>query len=288
MEKIILSADSTCDLSDELKEKYNVEYFPYHIIYKGEDYKDNVDIKVETIYEGFYKDGELPKTAAASPGVFMEYFKQFTNQGYKVLHFCLGSSLSSACNNAIMAGQSLDGVYVVDSQSLSTGTGLQVIAAGKQLQAGKTIEEVYKNALKIRNCSHASFVLDTLEFLAAGGRCPTIASHIGKALNFKPQITVHNNDASMSVGKLYRGPSDKVIRKYMADQIKKYDDIILDDVFVTSTGFEDDSIIDGYVEYVQGLLPGATIHKSYASCTIGSHCGPHCIGVLFLTKSACA
>ena len=64
--KIILSADSTCDLDTELKERYHVHYFPLHIILDGHDYKDGIDITPEEIFQKYYDEKILPKTAASA------------------------------------------------------------------------------------------------------------------------------------------------------------------------------------------------------------------------------
>ena len=93
--KIILSADSTCDLGEELKSRYQVHYYPFHIILNGKEYQDNVDISTEEIYRAYYKDHSLPQTAAINAAEYVEYFRQFTDQGYEVIHLNLGGALSS-------------------------------------------------------------------------------------------------------------------------------------------------------------------------------------------------
>ena len=97
--KIILSADSTCDLDQELKERYHVHYFPLHIILDGKDYKDGIDITPEEIYQKYYDEKILPKTAAVNVAEYIEHFKPWIDEGYEVIHINLGSSLSSAHQN---------------------------------------------------------------------------------------------------------------------------------------------------------------------------------------------
>ena len=91
--KIILSADSTCDLDQELKERYHVHYFPLHIILDGKDYKDGIDITPEEIYQKYYDEKILPKTAEVNVKEYIEHFKQWVDEGYEVIHINLGSSL---------------------------------------------------------------------------------------------------------------------------------------------------------------------------------------------------
>lgn len=73
--KIILSADSTCDLDTELKERYHVHYFPLHIILDGHDYKDGIDITPEEIFQKYYDEKILPKTAAVNVAEYIDHFE---------------------------------------------------------------------------------------------------------------------------------------------------------------------------------------------------------------------
>ena len=161
--KIILSADSTCDLSPELKERYQVQYFPYHIILGGQQYMDGVDIQPEDLYLAYREKKQLPKTAAISSMEFYEYFKQWVEEGYEVIHINLGSALSAAHQNCRLAAQELGHVYVIDSCSLSTGMGLLVIEAGRRISHGMPAEQIYREVSALATHSHASFILDTLE-----------------------------------------------------------------------------------------------------------------------------
>ena len=92
--KVILSADSTCDLGEELKARYDVHYYPFHIILEGQQYQDNVDIHVQEIYQAYYDRKALPATAAINVAEYVEYFRPWVDQGYDVIHFCLGGALS--------------------------------------------------------------------------------------------------------------------------------------------------------------------------------------------------
>lgn len=204
--KVILSADSTCDLGEELKARYDVHYYPFHIILEGQQYQDNVDIHVQEIYQAYYDRKALPATAAINVAEYVEYFRPWVDQGYDVIHFCLGGALSSAQKNCALAARELDGhVFPIDSCSLSTGIGLQIIEAGDRIQAGMSAAEIAEAMKGIVPRCHASFILDTLEFMKAGGRCSSVVAFGANLLSLKPCIEVDNADGSMHVGKKYRG-----------------------------------------------------------------------------------
>lgn len=284
MAKIILSSDSTCDLSAALKAQYDVRTTPLHITLRDVDYIDNVTITNQEIFAAWREDKSLPKTAALGPMDYYNHFKQFTDAGYEVVHVSLGSGLSNSYNAACLGAQDLPGVYVVDSCNLSTGTGQLVIRAGRMIEAGMGAAEIATALEELRGRVHSSFLLDTMEYLAAGGRCPAIVAHLGKALQFRPEILVNNADGTMSLGKIYRGTMEKALPKYVADQLKKYGDTLLtDDIFITATE-EGDRLKDIAAEAITATKPFERMHYTTACCTIGSHCGPDTIGILFVTE----
>lgn len=283
MSKVVISADSTCDLSPELRERYGVESFPFHIEFRGQDHLDNIDITPQEIFDGYYEDRSLPQTGAASPEAYRQYFAKLTEDGASVIHFNLGSALSAANANACAAANEMEDVYVIDGKSLSTGVGLQVLAACRMRDAGLEAAEIAKKAADLHNRSHASFVLDTMEFLAAGGRCPTVVAYLTSKLNCHPSILVDNQSGAMKVGKIYRGKPKKVIQHYVKDTLSKYPDIIKDEIFITHSGADGEIIED--VRRALGAEGFDDIHVTTASCTISSHCGPATLGILFMTES---
>ncbi|NLZ46166.1 MAG: DegV family protein [Clostridiales bacterium] len=281
--KVILSADSTCDLSAELKERYSVNYFPLHIILDGKDYLDNVDIKPSDIFNAYYEKKILPKTAAVNIDEYSQHFKQFVDKGYEVVHINLGSALSSSYKNACIAAEDFKGVYAVDSCNLSTGIGHLVIQAGKMINQGLSGAEIATRLNAMTSHVHSSFVLDTLKFMAAGGRCSSVAALGANLLNLKPCILVSNKDGSMSSGKKYRGKLEKILPIYVEETLGKYDNIDYETIFITHSGI-DQSYIDLVKKTIIKIHPFKEYHETIASCTISSHCGPNTLGILFMTK----
>ena len=285
MTKILLSADSTCDLSPELKERYNVHYYPFHIIFRGQDYLDNVTITPDVLHAAYRQDGSLPQTAAINEAEYLEYFTPFVEQGYQVIHFNLGAAISSAHEHCKAAAAKLPGVWAIDSQNLSTGIALQIIRAGNLINEGMAAEDIVADVKAMRSRVHSSFILDTLDFMAAGGRCPGVLAAASSLLKIKPEIIVHNNDGSMSMGKLYRGKLERVFEKYVREELGKYPDIIPDHIFLTSSGVAPE-VHDHLRKVVRECVPNVQeIHSTEASCCISSHCGPGTLGILFATES---
>lgn len=281
-QKIILSADSTCDLDQELKERYDVHYFPLHIILNGKDYKDGIDITPEEVYQEYYNNKVLPKTAAVNVSEYIDHFRPWVEAGYEVIHINLGHALSSSYQNCCIAAEELGHVHVVDSCSLSTGTGLLVVAAGKLIQEGLDAAAIVRKLQDRTDKCHASFVLDTLTFLHAGGRCSAVAALGANMLKLKPCIEVNNADGSMGVGKKYRGALEKVLVRYVKDELSRYSNINTDLLFITHSGIPQE-YIDQVRKTVNEIITFKEIHITKASCTISCHCGPNTLGILFET-----
>ncbi len=284
-QKIILSADSTCDLGEELKARYQVQYYPFHIILEGKDYQDNVDITVKEIFEAYYARKALPQTAAINMEEYLEYFRPWVEEGYDVIHLNLGGAISSAHKNCVLAAKELGGhVFPIDSFSLSTGIALQVIEAGERIKAGMPARQIAEEVSALRSKTHASFILDTLDFMRAGGRCSTVAAVGANLLSLKPCIEVNNADGSMHVGKKYRGSLEKVLCQYVKDKLSQYPDIKKDHIFITysSIGPELEELVR---KTIRETMDFQEIHATHASCTIASHCGPNTLGILFETLS---
>lgn len=291
-QKIVLSADTPCDIGEELKARYEVSLHPLHIILDGKQYTDGVDITSAQLYEAWWKHKLLPRTAAINPEEYGRYFAAFLEKGYEVIHISLGSGLSSSHPNAQIAANALKGkgtVHVIDSCSLSTGFGLLVCEAGERIKAGMPAGQIVDEVAKLARDTRASFILDTLEFMRAGGRCTSIAQIGAQLMNLKPTIIVKNDrQGSMVVGKKYMGKLAPSLMKYVDDQLRDRNDLVLDRVFVTHSGMDDPQIIETVVARIRELQPFKEIFVTQASCTISCHCGPNTLGVLFLTKPGSA
>lgn len=282
--KIILSADSTCDLGEELIKKYNIITFPLHIVQNDKSYLDSVNITSDEIYDTFYKKGTLPKTAAVNISEYEEVFKKYINNGYEIVHINLGSALSTSYQNCKIAANELGHIYPIDSCNLSTASGLLVIFAAECIEKGMTAEETANAVRTMTSKTHGSFIIDRLDFMRAGGRCSTLTMLGANLLSLKPCIEVNNKDGSMGVGKKYRGKLEKVLVNYVEDKLSQYNDIIPDRIFITHSGISKER-----EQLVYDLIKSKNYFKEIyitrASCTISSHCGPNTLGILFMTRN---
>lgn len=282
MAKIIISSDSTCDLSAELKERYGIKIIPLGITLGTEVYRDGIDITPDDIYAHHAKTGELPKTTASNVGECIDYFTDLTKDGDAVIHFTISSTMSSTYSNACLAAEDFENVYVIDSKNLSTGGGLLVIAAAEMAKSGMEAPAIVEELEKLAPCVDASFVIDSLEYLHKGGRCSALAMLGANLLKLKPCIEVKNG--VMGVGKKYRGVYGRVLTEYVGERLQNPEDIDTSRVFVTHAGC-DPEIVESVLQQVKDTGLFKEVFLTRAGCTVSSHCGANTLGVLFIRKS---
>jgi len=279
---IKITADSTCDLSPELKEKYNVIITPIHVIMEGKDYMDGVDITPEDIFATCGgKSKVVCASAAVNPDYYEKVFAEATADGSEVIHISLSSEISSSCQNARNAAADFDNVYVVDSRNLSTGSGHLVILAAEMIAEGKSAPEIVEVLKDVATRVDASFVIDTLEYLKKGGRCSALAALGANLLSLKPCIEV--KDGKMGPTKKYRGNINKCLEQYVKDRLKNIENIDSKRIFVTST-MEDDKDAQKIVKLVKSYKYFDEILVTRAGSVISCHCGPNCLGILYINK----
>ncbi len=280
--KTIILSDSTCDIGPELCEKYSVQICPLCVLLDDKPYKDGVDITPDDLYEFYNTTKRLPKTTCANYQEHVDFIKQYTDKGYEVVYFTIGSGFSSNYQNAMLAGEEFENVYIVDSENLSTGIGLMVIKAAEMANSGAGAKEIYDYVIEMRSRIDASFVIENLEFLHKGGRCSAVAALGANLLQLKPCIEV--KEGKMGVCKKYRGKMNAVIEQYVKERLADIDSINTERIFVTHTKCSEE-IIEAAKNIVAETGHFGEIIETTAGATISVHCGPGTLGVLFERKN---
>jgi DegV family protein with EDD domain len=182
----------------------------------------------------------------------------------------------------VLAAENFTNIRVVDSRNLSSGIGHVVLDAAELAESGMDADEIVRRLNALTGRIDASFVIDTLKYLHRGGRCSSLQALGANLLKLKPCIEVI--DGKMDVGKKYRGNFDKVILQYVGDRLSGRDDIDYRRIFITHPPGMDQKIVDEVTAAVKASGPFEEVIESYAGCTICHHCGPVCLGVLYIRK----
>lgn len=278
---IKICTDSTCDLSKELIEKYNIHISPLSVIKDGESFLDGVDITTQELIEHVNNGGSMCSTSAVNIGTWEEVFEKYASEYDAVICVTLGSGFSSCYQNAVNAAEEMKNVYVVDSMNLSTGEGLVVIEAARLAEKGLPADEIVRRLEIMRTHVEASFILNQLTFLRKGGRCSTLAALGANILKIKPCIKV--KDGMMGVAEKYRGTYAKCLEDYVRERLESRQDLRGDTIFITHT-LEGEQYVPAVTELIRKYAHFDEIIETDAGCTISCHCGPSTLGILFVTK----
>lgn len=278
---IKVTADSTCDLTPELIERYDITITPLHVTCGEECFLDGVDIAPDGLYEKIRAAGKLGVTAAVNVQEYIDVFSRALQNHDAVIHFTISSQMSACYQNACLAGEEVGNVYVVDSKNLSTGIGHLVLDACEMAQTGMDPADIQKELEARREKLDVSFVVDTLEYLRKGGRCTALAAMGANLLKLHPCIFVR--DGEMGVGKKYRGRLGECLAAYVKDRLADIDTVDTRRIFITDSGVSED-IRAAVEKEVRALAPFREVIHTRAGCTVSCHCGPGTLGILFYRK----
>ena len=282
MIKII--SDSTCDLTKELLEEYNITILPLHVMLGDQDLLDGVTVMPDDIYKWADENKTTPKTSAPSIEDAMDILKPYVDNGDEVIYFSISKEMSTSINVINLAVDELeanDKVFVIDSANLSTGVGHLVLEAATMAKEGMPAKDIVAKIEELKPRVRASFVVDTLTYLHRGGRCGSVAALAGGVLKLHPKIVVEGG--KMSATKKYRGKMDSVILSYAKDMEEDYRNAKTDRVFITHSGC-DDKIIESVHSYLKELNIFKEIIITRAGGVISSHCGYGTVGVLYISN----
>lgn len=271
-------ADSTCDLSAELAEQYGIQIVPLIVMKDGREYKDQLTIVPEDMFSYTEKTGVLCTTAAVSIADYEMIYSKALASYDEVVHFTVSGELSSSYQNACIAAQTTGNVHVIDSRSICTGMGIQVVYAATLAAEGLPAEEIVAQVLRRRDKVDINFVISTLDYMARGGRCSSLLAFGANLLQIKPSMTLV--DGRIQIGKKYRGSLKKCLSSAMGEWFHDPETIDTTRAFITGSNREP-AIAAMVEDMVRQTIPFAQIYHTRIGCIIGGHCGPDCIGVVF-------
>lgn len=191
---IKIVTDSTGYLPEATIRQHDVRVVPLYVHFGQEAFKEGVDLSNEEFYARLKEAPELPTTSQPSAGEFHEVFKELAEEGHEIVAVTISSKLSGTWNSAMAAKEMLSGagISVVDSRFAAVGLQLMVEAAAEAISAGATRQEVVAQLEEIKAKMRLLFVVDTLEYLAKGGRIGNARAFLGTLLNVKPILILQD------------------------------------------------------------------------------------------------
>lgn len=278
MEKIKIITDSTADLSKELYDKYNIEVLPLLINFGEESYLDGVEINPDKVFERIEKENVLPTTAQVTPNRFIEAYKKYLNEGYKIISIHMSSVMSGTYQSACIAKEMLEtkDIVVIDSQNVTAALGMLVLKAAKLIEKGYDILKIEEELNNVKDKIKLSVCFESLEYLVRGGRISKTAGIVGSMLGIK--LVLEIKEGLMAVKDKIRG-NKKAIKKIISDLEAVSLDEEVPVILIDVNNIEVKEALKDYLE---------SKNVNYVECPVGSsvsiHSGPGCCGLVFLTK----
>jgi DegV family protein with EDD domain len=185
---IKIVTDSTAGLPEAMIREHDIRIVPLYVHFGEEAFKEGVDISNEQFYARLCNTAQLPTTSQPSVGEFYEVFKDLTEAGHEVFALTISSKLSGTWNSAMAAQEMLPGapITVVDSLITSVGMHLLIEAIIQDIAAGAARQQIAVHIEQLRHQLYMLFVVDTLEYLAKGGRIGNAKAFLGTVLKIKP------------------------------------------------------------------------------------------------------
>lgn len=276
-----ITSDSTCDLSRELLEQYNIAVIPLYIVKNGKAYRDGVDITPADIFSYTENTGDFCTTSAVNTFDYIRFFERFSTKYDAVIHISLGSGFSVCHVNAIAAAKVFNNVYIVDSKNLSSGQGHIAVEAAKMAEAGGDAEAICGKISDVIGRVETSFLIDRLDYIYKGGRCSLATALGANILHLRTCVEV--SGGIMQVTKKYRGAFENCVETYVRDKLEGRGDLVLERIFITHPAAPPKAVeaarkaIGRYARFKEVI-------ETKASCTVSCHCGPRTLGILFMRK----
>lgn len=226
---IKLMADSTCDLSPNVLEKYNIGIAPLKINMEGVSYLDKIDITADEFFARLPKMKELPTTAMPSPEAYLNIIDEAMAEGYtEFLCICMSSGTSGSYQSAVLAKdlfyerhpQSDIKIHVVDSLSMSHGSGWLILKAAQLLETGYSFDELVNFVENKKRCVKHFLCVEDLHNLIKSGRISNTGAFIGSLLQVKPIMSM--KDSKGAIVAKARG-TNKALKYYVDEFVKRND-----------------------------------------------------------------
>ncbi len=278
---IKITTDSTCDLSKELLDSYDIAVTALYIIKRGQPYRDGIDITPAEIFKFTDATGEFCTTAAVSTFDYTTFFEKYAADYDAVIHVSLGSGFSLCYANAVAAAGNFKNVHVVDSANLSSGQGHVVLAAAEMAREGLEPGEILRRLADLTGRVETSFLIDRLDYIYKGGRCSLATAMGANILHLRTCVAVAGG--KMQVVKKYRGSFPRCVDTYVRDRLSGRCDLELGRIFITHPAAGEDAVAAARAA-IRQTAPFEQIIETRAGCTISAHCGPKTLGILFIRK----
>lgn len=279
--KIIITAESVCDIPKSELERLGVQTLPLHVTIGENSYLDNTEIDANKLFELTRDRNTKATTAAVAVHDFENLFRSYQDQDVDILHISAANTFSACCSNATSAAEAFPFVHVFNSHQICAGQALAIYRAVDLREQGKSVEEIIEDLTEYVNRVRFTCVLDTVEYARKGGRVSATVALGIELLKVKPEIIF--SDGIAAIGKKYRGKFEKIVLTYIEDNLRNVKNLDLTRIILPNTLFDKEflkhlrDIVASYYEFGEIILSDL---GSVVSC----HAGPNAFGLAYVTQ----
>ena len=274
-----LVTDSASDLSPEVAKDLKITVVPLHIQFGNETYRDRVDLSPEEFYNRLEHSSVLPSTAAPSPGMFAEVFDDLAAKYSQILGVFVSRKLSATYDAALQGIKLMKTkceVELVDSMSGIMGEGLLAIEAAKKAMDGANLKELITLISETIPRIHVRVTLDTLEYLARGGRIGRVQAFLGSMLKMNPIIGLKDGAAFPAT----RVRSRAKATEWLFEFASKFGKVKALAIEYGNNMAE----AKAFAKRMASAFPKASIYISNVSPVVGTHTGPTLLSLTVLEE----
>ena len=274
--------DSAADVNQQYRKEFDITAVPLSVIFGEEVFEDEIDITREEFYHKLVTSEHHPTTSHPMPIKYQKYFEDALKSEEDIIHFAISSKISGCYNSASMAVKNLDTsrIHVIDTRSVSMGTGLLAVEAAKMSRAGYGVAEIIGRVEQLKERLVSYIAVNKVKYLHKSGRMTMTKKIIVDILDIKPILSVRTSGIVDVFGGV-RG--EKKALKYIAEQaLTKEKDFTNNIIAIGYTG-----IAKTANDLIDILSEKATLGETIvfeASPVIGAHIGPGCAGVFYINK----
>lgn len=272
---VAIITDSVADLPLEIARKMNISVIPLNVHFGTEMFKDGVDLSSNEFYHKLERSHVLPQTSAPAPGVFADFFDTIAEKNSEILAIFLSHKFSATYESALQGIKLMKRkchVEVIDSTLAIMGQGLLVIEVAKKALKGANLSNLINVVSETVPRIHVRVTLDTLKYLAMGGRIGRVQAFMGAMLQVNPILGIKNGEAFPYTRVRSRNKAVEVLHQF-ALSFNNVKAIAVE----YGTNIDEAKIFAGKIASSCAKVP---LYMSHVSPVIGTHTGP---GVLSVT-----
>lgn len=278
---IAIVTDSVACVPQELAVRYGIRVCPVSLIFGGKVYQDGIDLSPDDFYKLLRESPELPTTSSPSPGSYLDIFRELSQSYGHIICITVSSNLTSIFDSARSAREIMRelmpqaDIHIVDSGTACMAQGFVVLEAARAVARGESLAQTLEAVTRVMGRVQLIAMLDTLYYLAKGGRIPKVAAWAGSLLRIKPIIRLFRGQ----IGMIDRSRTGKqAVEKMLRLMRGTVQGKRLHCAVIHSDAQKD---AEELRERVASEFSCVELYVSPFTPVIGTHAGPGALGVVF-------